>query len=73
MLNLFLRGTFHENTNDMRLAKSKSAKIRVGAVQLISDRDVAGNVERALMHCDQAAKQGVQILCFPECATMGKT
>ncbi len=45
---------------------------RVGAVQLISDeRDVRGNIERALEYCDRAARRGVQILCFPECASTG--
>ena len=46
--------------------------VRVGAVQLISElRDVEGNVARALAYCDRAAGRGVQILCFPECASTG--
>jgi predicted amidohydrolase len=46
--------------------------VRVGAVQLVSQsRDVDGNVERALAYCDRAARRGVQILCFPECASTG--
>ena len=44
----------------------------MAAVQMISkDRDVEGNLRKALAFCDQAATQGVQILCFPECASTG--
>ena len=51
-------------------AANGPASIRVGAVQFISTPDdVGGNVARALDFCDRAAKRGVQILCFPECAT----
>ena len=36
-----------------------------------SDWDLAGNVNKALRFCDRAAKREVQILCFPECASVG--
>ena len=46
--------------------------VRVGAVQLISNpHDVEDNIQRSLAYCDRAAKRGVQILCFPECASTG--
>ena len=52
--------------------ESGRVRVRVGAVQLISQlRDVEGNINRALAYCDRAARRGVQILCFPECATTG--
>ena len=47
-------------------------RVRVGAVQLLADpHDFGANVERALAYCDRAARRGVQLLCFPECATTG--
>jgi predicted amidohydrolase len=56
------------------MAKStqNNRRVRVGAVQMISSNwDLAGNVHKALSFCDRAAKKGVQILCFPECASTG--
>ena len=53
-------------------AGARPGRLRVGAVQLISDpHDVEGNVARALAYCDRAAARRVRILCFPECATTG--
>ena len=50
----------------------KTTRVRVGGVQMISsDWDLAGNVNKALRFCDRAAKREVQILCFPECASVG--
>lgn len=50
----------------------QGTRVRVGAVQLISEpHDAASNIARALAYCDRAARRGVQILCFPECATTG--
>ena len=52
--------------------RSSQVQVRVGAVQLISDRyDIEGNIGKALAYCDRAAKRGVEILCFPECASTG--
>jgi predicted amidohydrolase len=49
-----------------------AGRVRVGAVQLLADpHDFGANVERALAYCDRAARRGVQLLCFPECATTG--
>ncbi|MAE68031.1 MAG: hypothetical protein CMJ18_27595 [Phycisphaeraceae bacterium] len=46
--------------------------VRVGAVQMICrDNDPDANVAAALAYCDRAARRGVEILCFPECATTG--
>ena len=46
--------------------------VRVGAAQMISrDADLEANVDKALRFCDRAARRGVQILCFPECAATG--
>ena len=54
------------------MARGGTQRVRVGAVQLISDgQDVEGNVNKALAYCDRAARRGVQILCFPECASTG--
>jgi len=50
----------------------KKVRLRVGAVQMISEPlDVEANVCKALRFCDRAAKRGVQMLCFPECAANG--
>ncbi len=50
----------------------KTTRIRVGAAQMISANwDLAGNLHKALDFCDRAAKRNVQILCFPECASVG--
>jgi predicted amidohydrolase len=50
----------------------KSIRVRVGAVQMISEKDdPQGNICRALEYCDRAAKRGVRILCLPECASTG--
>ena len=52
--------------------KTKTAAVRCGAVQQITTwRDPEGNIARSLAYCDKAAKRGVQILCFPECAVSG--
>ncbi len=52
--------------------KKRSQKVRVGAVQMISRLDrVQDNVEKALSYCERAAQKGVEILCFPECASTG--
>jgi N-carbamoylputrescine amidase len=47
-------------------------QVKVGAVQMIAaDGDHEANISKALFFCDAAAARGVQILCFPECATTG--
>ena len=47
-------------------------RARVGAVQMIADStNVRGNVEKALNYCEKAESAGVNILCFPECASTG--
>jgi len=52
--------------------KNKTPTVRCGAVQQITTwRDPANNIARSLAYCDKAAKRGVQILCFPECAVSG--
>ena len=52
--------------------KPHQVKLRVGAAQMISKSgDVEANVAAALSYCDKAAKKGVQVLCFPECASTG--
>ena len=57
---------------EVRKKGSRSMKVRVGAVQMISTvGDVDGNIEKALSYCDKAAQRGVEILCFPECASTG--
>ncbi len=54
------------------MTKKKLVKVRVGAVQMISTPgDVKGNIEKAFIFCDKAARRGVKILCFPECASTG--
>ena len=67
-------------TKKKRTANRRSAKtkrpgltfVRVGAVQMISvNGNTPRNVAKALRFCDQAAKRGVQILCFPEMASTG--
>ena len=46
--------------------------VRVGAVQMVSDGDnVDGNYRKAEAFCRRAKQRGVQILCFPECASTG--
>src|SRR2546423_15263558 len=56
----------------MGAQREKTIRLRVGAVQMISEKDDAqGNICRALEYCDRAAKRGVQILCLPECASTG--
>lgn len=57
---------------DEQAGAAGAGRVRVGAVQLLADGDdFPGNVERALAYCDRAARRGVQLLCFPECATTG--
>ena len=47
-------------------------KVRVGAVQMISNHGEAEeNIQKALDNCDRAARRGVRILCLPECASTG--
>ncbi len=51
---------------------SQKVTVRVAAAQMVSKpEDVASNVAKALSYCDRAARKGVQILCFPECASTG--
>ena len=38
---------------------------------MISSADVEENVRKALIYCDRAARKGVDVLCFPECAATG--
>ena len=58
--------------SEVRKKSPRSMKVRVGAVQMISTvGDVDGNIEKALSYCDKAAERGVEILCFPECASTG--
>ena len=50
----------------------KMRTIRVGAVQMICrDNKPEANVAKGLSYCDKAADRGVEILCFPECASTG--
>ena len=50
----------------------KTRTIRVGAMQMICrDNKPEANVAKAMACCDKAAGRGVQILCFPECASTG--
>jgi predicted amidohydrolase len=57
---------------EVRKKGARTIKVRVGAVQMISTvGDVEGNIEKALSYCDKAAERGVEILCFPECASTG--
>ena len=52
--------------------RPRRIKVRVGAVQMISCIDQAqANIEKALSYCERAAQRGVEILCFPECASTG--
>ena len=52
--------------------KSTPNTVRAGVVQMISTHeDPPGNIDKALRFCDAAAKRGVHILCFPECASTG--
>ncbi len=56
----------------MAKTTGKTKRLKVGAVQMISTHwDVAGNLHKALRFCDRAARRQVQILCFPECASVG--
>ena len=50
----------------------ENRRLTVGAVQMIcEDNKPELNIAKALSYCDTAADRGVQILCFPECATTG--
>jgi len=52
--------------------REKLVDLRVGAVQMFSrPDDVPRNLAKAERFCDRAAKRGVKILCFPECASTG--
>ena len=54
------------------MGKNKTVAVRVGAVQMISGNGrIEENVDKALAHCDRAAQKGVEMLCFPECASTG--
>ena len=56
----------------MAKTTEKTKRLKVGAVQMISTHwDIAGNLHKALCFCDRAARRHVQILCFPECASVG--
>ncbi len=56
----------------MTKTTEKTKRLKVGAVQMISTHwDLAGNLHKALRFCDRAARRHVQILCFPECASVG--
>ena len=53
-------------------AKKRRQKVRVGAVQMISEKgEIEANVARALDYCDKATEKGVEMLCLPECASTG--
>ena len=57
---------------EVRKKGARTIKVRAGAAQVISTvGDVEGNIEKALSYCDKAAERGVEILCFPECASTG--
>ena len=48
-------------------AKKRRQKVRVGVVQMISEKgEIEANVARALDYCDKAAEKGVEMLCLPE-------
>lgn len=57
---------------EVRKKGARTIMVRAGAAQMISTvGDVEGNIEKALSYCDKAAERGVEILCFPECASTG--
>ena len=57
---------------EVRKKGARTMKVRVGAAQIISTvGDVEGNIEKAMSYCDKAAERGIEILCFPECASTG--
>jgi predicted amidohydrolase len=54
------------------MPRKNLVNLRVGAVQMYSrPDDVPGNLAKAEKFCDRAARRGVKILCFPECASTG--
>lgn len=51
-----------------RAAEALPDSIRVAVVQMRSERDVAANVAKIRARLAECAKQGVQVVAFPECA-----
>ena len=56
----------------MATRKGQNRIIKVGAVQMISERyNPEANIVKALSFCERASRKNVQYLCFPECAVTG--
>ena len=45
--------------------------LRIGLAQTRQTNDLATNAQTILKYLDQAAVEGVQIVCFPEAQTVG--